>query len=141
MYLVDCVYYWYLYISDHWYFRALEKEQEACHKLRQNLYDERNSVQQSDEQMLEDLQVALETEKAVAMDLRGALEHEKQRVASIVATVATERTAMKDNVDQEKAITRKVKHDLDTMQVNTDISHFNTVYLTFRNICRILTEF
>ncbi|XP_060082601.1 A-kinase anchor protein 9-like [Ylistrum balloti] len=97
---------------------ALEKEQTACHNLRQSLYEQQNSAEKSDNKgIVEDLQVALKTEKALVMDLRGALEHDKHRMAGMVAAVKSERTAMQDELQQERETTRQIKHDIDTLQL------------------------
>ncbi|XP_021356371.1 A-kinase anchor protein 9-like isoform X2 [Mizuhopecten yessoensis] len=97
---------------------ALEKEQAACHNLRQNLYEQQSSMEISDNKgIVEDLQLALEMEKAMVMDLRGALEHDKHRMAGMAAAVESERTAMQDELGQERETTRQIKHELDTLQL------------------------
>jgi hypothetical protein len=63
--------------------------------------------------MLEDLHIQLETERANLDDLNRALQREQRAREE----AESEKSLIKDHLNQERALNEDMKHDLDKLQV------------------------
>lgn len=102
------------------FYRALERERSVTSHLQQSLEMEKSNTERNtyrDQSALEDIQIQLETEKANLDDLNRALVREQKAREE----AESEKSLLKDHLNQERALNEDLKHDVDKLQVKLNI--------------------